>query len=641
MRKFITGTGNKRILHGIPLYIRDVISIIGALYLIFAVLLYPQPILHRSIAFGFFFSIIFLGYTTPGIRDKGKVPFYDWALATLCIGVSLYIGLNIERISSRLVFVDTVTLFDILFGIITLLLLIEGGRRILGPWLPGIGVVALAYIIFGHYIPGKFGHLKYSVEYIIDGLFLTDYGVWGRTMGVATGKIMVFMMFATLLQTTKASDFLFAFVSKIAGRYKGGIGKVAVVASALFGMISGGGPTNATTTGSMTIPIMKKSGFSSEYAACVESAASVGGVFMPPIMGSMAFIMSDIVGIPYADVIRRAALPALIYFAALFMSIDFKARKSKIDGSIKPPADSIFKLIIKGYNFFIPLAYLITRLMMGRPAAKAGLETLGLMIVIGVLNRKKPLTIGILIDTLKKAVGRGTMIVATMATCGILIGVIDVTGVASKLSAYLSSTADVSALLTILMVMLLTLFLGLAMNGSSTYLIAAVLGAPVLIGLGYEPLSVHMFIIFYAAMATVTPPVALTSYVAATIAGADPTKVGWMTMKVGLIGYILPFAFIFNPAILQIGSFLEVLYAFGTIFIGTGILAMGLEGWLFNIRTGFFIRILLIASGIMVMIGHVATILIAAGILAAIMVYGTINMSYNKNKNKEIKDERN
>lgn len=630
MLKYIKNTGNKRNLSGTSLIIRDIISITGALYLIFAVLFYPQPILHRSIAFGFFFSIIFMGYTSPGLKDTGKIPIYDQIFAVLCLGVSIYIGANFERIGSRMVFVDPVLLFDIIFGILALVLLIEGGRRILGPWLPGIGIFALAYLIFGHLIPGKFGHLQFNISYMIDALFLTDYGMWGRTMGVATGQIMVFIMFATLLQSTKASDFLFDFVSKIAGRYKGGIGKVAVVASALFGMISGGGPTNASTTGPMTIPLMKKSGFSSEYAACIESAASAGGVFMPPIMGSMAFLMSDIVGVPYADVVRRAVLPALIYFAALFMSIDFRARKSKIDGSIKPPADSVFKLLLKGYNFFIPLVYLITRLMMGRPTAKAGLETIALMILIGLINRKKPLTIKTIIDTLKSAVSRGTIIVATMATCGVLIGVIDISGVASKFSSYLSSTADISSLLTIISVMLLTLFLGLAMNGSSTYLIAAVLGAPVLVGLGYEPISVHMFILFFAAMATVTPPVALTSYVAATIAGANPNKVGWMTMKVGLVGFALPFSFIFNPAILQIGSFADVVKAFFTILIGTGIIALGLEGWFFELRTNLVIRLMLVAAGVMIVIGNETTIIIAICTVIAVVIYGLLGKYYIK-----------
>lgn len=640
MRKYLSKPGEKRELSGISLTIKNIISIVGALYLIFAVMFYPEPILHRSIAFGLFFSVIFISYSTPGAPKSSKVSLTSWLLAGLSIAVSVYIAIVFKRIISRMVFVDAVLPMDIFFGITTIFLLIEGGRRILGPWLPALGLLGLAYAIFGHLIPGRFGHVKFSLEYLVDGMFLTDYGVWGRTMGIATGKIMVFIMFATLLQTTGAADFLFDFVVKIAGRYKGGIGKVAVVSSGLFGMISGGGPTNVSTTGAMTIPMMKKSGFSKEYAACVEGSASVGGVFMPPIMGSVAFIMSDIAGVPYADVIRRALLPALVYFSALFFSIDFKARKDNIIGALKPPKDSFLKLFIKGYNFFIPLTYLVVRLMNGRPAAKAGLETIGLMLIIGFLNKKNRLNLTKTINTLKKAVSRGLIIVSTMATCGILIGSIDLTGIASKFSAYLSSVASVSGTLTLIVVMLMTLFLGLAMNNSSTYLIAAVLGAPVLINLGYEPLGVHMFILFYAGMATVTPPVALTSFTAATIAGADPMKVGWMTMKVGIVGYILPFIFVLNPAIIQVGTFFEILTAFVFAMAGVGVLAMGLEGWLFGLDFGPLRRFAVIISGFMIMTGNLKTIVIPIVLLSICLLIGFLVKNKKEKVSKEVKDEK-
>jgi len=622
MSKYISKPGEKRPLAGWELHLKNTISIAGALYLIFAVMFYPEPILHRSIAFGMFFSVIFLSYATPGVKAASRIPVSSWIMALLSVGVSVYIAINFNRISERIVFVDQVTALDIFFGIVTLFLLVEGGRRILGPWLPALGLLGLAYAVFGHLIPGKFGHVRFSLDYMIDGMFLSDYGVWGRTMGIATGQIMVFIMFATLLQTTGASDFLFDFVAKIAGKYKGGIGKVAVVSSAMFGMISGGGPTNASTTGAMTIPMMKKSGFTKEYAACVESSASVGGVFMPPIMGSMALIMSDIVGVPYADVIRRALLPALVYFTALFFSVDFKSRKDKISGIIDIPKDSLFKLFLKGYSFFIPLTFLVYRLSAGRPPAKAGLETIGLMLVIGFLNPKNRLNLKKIMETLKKAVSRGLIIVSTMATCGILVGSIDLTGITSKFSAYLTSVAGVSSILTLILVMLMTLFLGLAMNNSSTYLIAAVLGAPALVNLGYEPLGVHMFILFYAGMATVTPPVALTSYTAATIAGADPMKVGWMSMRVGLVGYILPFIFVLNPAIIQIGSLFEVIMAVGFAVAGVAILAMGLEGWLFGIDITIVDRILLACSGFMIMTGNLQVFFIGAVVFGLTVIVG-------------------
>ncbi|MBN1624521.1 MAG: TRAP transporter fused permease subunit [Clostridia bacterium] len=628
MLKNLTGSGNIRSLSGPSLVIKNAISLLAGLYLIFAVLFYPEPILHRSIAFGLFYSVIFISYTTPKSKIINRVPLQDWMLMALSLGVSIYIGINFDRIINRFIFVDPVFTTDIIFGSITLLLLFEGTRRVLGPWLPGLSLLALMYIFFGHLIPGRFGHLKYTTDYIFDGLFLSTYGIWGSTLGIATGMIMVFLMFGTLFKNTGAGDFLFDFVAKVAGKTKGGIAKVAILSSALFGMISGGPLTNATTTGAMTIPAMKKSGFSGEYAASIESCASVGGIFMPPIMGSVVFIMSDVVGIAYFEIVKRAILPALVYFAALFFVVDFRARKMNIEGSASITSEKFIRLLLRGYNFFIPLGYLIFRLVMGRTPAKAGLETIVIMILLGLLNRKKPITLKIIVESLKTSVVKGVMIVSTMAMCGVLIGVIDITGLTAKFSSYLIYISEISIPVTLIAVMLITLFLGLAMNISSSYLIAAVLGAPILVNVGFEPLSVHMFILFFAAMATITPPVAITSYAAASIAGVSPMKVGFMSMKIGMVAYILPFAFIFKPAILLYGSFVDIILTLISALVGTAILGMGLEGWFFGVRTGYIPRIMLGIAGIMIVVGKLPLIGVSASIIAmgvAIMILNKIN----------------
>ncbi|HPQ48265.1 MAG TPA: TRAP transporter large permease subunit, partial [Clostridia bacterium] len=266
MLKYITGTGNKRDLGPKTRLLKDLIAAGAALYLIFAVLFYPNPLLHRSIAFGLFYSVIFISYTTPGAKSIKKVPFYDWILAAASIGVSLHIALNIERLTIRMVYIDPLTFGDYLFGMLTLFLLIEGTRRVTGPWLSGIGLVALLYLFFGNIIPGKFGHLGFSMMNITESIFLSGFGVFGSTMGIATGNVMVFLMFGVVFKNTGAGDFLFDFVNKITGRTTGGVAKMAIASSALFGMVSGGALANVTTTGAMTIPAMKKSGYEGEYA---------------------------------------------------------------------------------------------------------------------------------------------------------------------------------------------------------------------------------------------------------------------------------------------------------------------------------------------------------------------------------------
>ena len=637
MFKFLTGNGRRRLLSGHIKLFRDVLSAVAGLYLVFAVLFYPEPILHKSIAFGLFYSIIFLSYSTPGVRISDKIPVYDFIMSGMSLSVSLYIGLNLNRLVERLIFFDPVTSADIIFGAITIFLLFEGTRRVLGPWLPGLSLLALIYMIFGHHIPGRFGHLQYDTKHIVDGFFLSGYGIWGSTMGIATGKIMIFLLFGSLFRYTGAGDFLFDFVSKIAGKTKGGIAKVAIITSAMFGMVSGGPLTNATTTGAMTIPAMKRNGFSSEYAACIESCASVGGIFMPPIMGSVAFIMSDVVGIQYFEVIKRAAIPALIYFAALFFAVDFKARKENVGNILISCSESLKSLLLRGYTFFIPLIYLIVRLMMGRTASYAGIETIVIMLLLGFTNRRKRLTFTDIYNALKDAISKGVLIVSTMAMCGVLVGTIDLTGLASKLNSYLFKVADFSVVAALIMVMLITLFLGLAMNISSSYLIAAVLGGPILISAGFEPLSVHMFILFYAAMATITPPVAITSYAAATIAGASPMKVGFMSMKVGLVAYILPFALILKPSLLLYDSFPGILFSVLAALIGTGILAMGLEGWFFNMPVNTLIRCGLILIGITIVLGNWQFIMFALIVFALLYIYSRIvNKVIVRGKNEEI-----
>ncbi len=356
MLKCISSAGVRRNLSGTEALIRDIIAAASGLYLLFAVLFYPEPILHRSISFGLFFTIIFMSYNTPGHWNTDKIPLFDWILSGLSLSVGLYIGVNLERLINRTEYFDAVTTLDIVFAILTICLLIEGTRRVIGPWLPGLTLIALAYLVFGHNIPGRFGHMGMSVGRMADSLFLTTNGIWGSTMGIATGKIMIFILFGALFRLSGAGDFLFEFVSKLTGTMKGGIAKVAIISSAMFGMVSGGPLTNVTTTGAMTIPMMKKNGYKSEYAACVESCASVGGVFMPPIMGAVAFLMAEVVGIDYSQVITRAFLPAVTYFAALFFAVDFYARKNRIKGFAKKPSENLFKLIGRGYNLYFGLS---------------------------------------------------------------------------------------------------------------------------------------------------------------------------------------------------------------------------------------------------------------------------------------------
>jgi TRAP transporter 4TM/12TM fusion protein len=386
-------------------------------------------------------------------------------------------------------------------------------------------------------------------------------------------------------------------------------------------MISGGPLSNVSTTGTLTIPAMKKKGYSPEFAAATESCASVGGIFMPPIMGSVVFIMSEVVGIPYASIAKRALLPAIIYFSAIFFVIDARSRKLSMEGISLEDKKPLLLLIRKGANFFIPLAYLVIRLLSGISPARVGLESILVILITSVFMKKSMLKIKIIFETLKSAINRGIMIISTMASCGILIGIINITGITAKFSSFLMSMVDLSVFLTLILVMLITLFLGLAMNITSSYLITAVICAPILIRYGFEPLSVHMFILFFSTMATITPPVALTAFTAATIAETSPMKVAFQAIKIGFVAYILPFVFVFNPAMLLSGTAFQISFSFASAFLGVYFLAMGTEGWFINSKINLVLRILLVTAGILSMFGKIYFTGIAIILVALIYLF--------------------
>ena len=613
---YLWGEGNKRKLTGFPATLYKTIAFFTAIYIFWAIIYYPQPILHRSLSFGLFLALTFMTYTMPGTNTRNRIPWYDWFLAFLSVAVSIYIYLNLERVINRLVFVDPVFLWDMIMGIITVLLLLEGTRRVIGPWLSFLSIISLVYLWAGPFIPGKFGHKGFSSAHAIEELFLTTDGIWGNIMGVATNEVILFVIFGAFLLFSGAGAFLFDFAAAIAGWSRGGLAKVAILASGLFGMISGSPVANASTVGVITIPMMKKSGYPGDFAASVETCASAGGILMPPVMGSVAFVMAEVIRIPYVKVATAAFLPAVLYFLALYFSIDFRARKIGLQGLPKNEIPPLRNTIKQGLPFFIPILYLIFRLTLtGATISRVGLESICLIIVISIFNKKSRMNLKMIFEALADGTEKGIMIVTTMASCGIMIGVFNLTGIGGKFSSVLMSLSDSSLIITLLLVMLLAMFLGLAMNISTAYLLTAVVAAPVLINLGVTVLAAHMFILFYAAMATITPPVAITAFAAASIAGEPPMKVGFMAMRMAIIAYVLPFIFVYWPALLMQAPFYEIIIALFLGVIAVALIAMGLEGWWFEQKVSKISRLLIIIAGIIILTGNIKLILISSAIV--------------------------
>lgn len=625
MNEYLTGTGQKRRLSGFALNVSNAVAVAIGITVILSVFMYPEALLYRSICFGLFFFEIFIRYSMPGSNADEGVPIYDYFLACASFSAGAYIAANIDRIVMRLDFVSPVLPMDLVFGVLTIILLIEGSRRVVGPWLPAFSILSILYMLYGNHLAGRFGHQGFSFEHIIEGLYLSDYGIWGSTFGIAVGQVMVFMIFAVLFQKSGAADFLFDFAASIAGKSRGGVAKIAVITSALFGMITGGPVTDVTTTGSMTIPAMIKKGYSPTSAAAIESSVSVGATFMPPIMGSMAFIMAEVAGIPYGEVAKRAFLPAILYFAVIFFIVDFRSRNLNIEGFSDSGRKSISSVARQGISFFIPLLYLTVRLISGINPERAAVESIALIFVISFLRKKNLFSPKSIIQVLITAVQRGTMVVATMAACGVFVSAVMITGLPSKLSAFLSASSDSSTFIVLLLAMTVCLFLGLAMNGTSSYLITAVICAPILLQQGYNPLGVHMFILFFAAMATLTPPVAITTHTAASIAKAPPWPVSMESMKLSLVAYILPFAFVYNPSILLYGSFATCLITFISALVGSALIASATEKWWFDVKVNLPLRIGILAAGVLLVIAKPAFIFSSLALLAVIIIYTFIN----------------
>lgn len=608
--QYIMGEGEKRKLPANIAQLVKWVAILTTLYNIWAVFGYPEVILHRGISLGIFFGLAFIVYTMPGTSTKNRVPWYDWILAGLSVAVAFYIAANLDRLVARYAFSDAVTGLDLIFGIITIILMLEGSRRIIGPWLSILSIVSILYALLGNYIPGMFGHNGFSITSIVDELFLTTDGIFGQALGIASTYIIMFIIFGAFLTNSGAGDFLFDFASAIAGWSRGGLAKVAIIASGMFGMINGSPVANVSSMGVITIPMMKKVGYQKDFAAAVECTASTGGTIMPPVMGSVAFIMAEVIGVPYIQIAAAAVLPAILYYAALYFAIDFRAGKLGMKGLTREQIPSLTKTLIKGSVFFIPLVFLVVRLLMGLSPSRVGFETTLVILAVSYLRKDTRMNVDRILRALMEGATGGILVVVTMAASGIMIGIINLTGIGTKFSSFLMTLAGHTTIGTLVFTMVLALILGLAMNITPAYLLTAVVAGPVLQSLGIPAMAAHMFILFYAAMATMTPPVASAAFAAAGIADAEPMRVGFLSMRIALVAYIMPFIFVYQQGLLLAAPLWQIILSLISGLLATAFIAMGAEGW-FRVNLSKIQRVMLFTAGLLALPGYLVATLVA------------------------------
>ena len=503
--------------------------------------------------------------------------------------------------------------WDLVAGGLAIVVVLELARRTTGWGLLGIALLALAYAVAGPYLPGPLAHRGYTPVRLIEHLYLTTEGIWGIPLGVSADFVYLFILFGAVLDAAGGGELFISLSSRLTGAARGGPAKTAALASAIMGSLSGSAVANVVTTGSFTIPLMKRTGFRPQFAAAIEAAASTGGQLMPPIMGAGAFILATWTNIPYVRVALAAAIPAALYYVALFMAIHFQAGKMKLPaGTGGGPA------IMPRLHLLLPLGVIVTVLALGRSPMRAafwGVVAAALVSPLGKLTRPDWKRTG---DAIVAA-ARGTVqVAAACAAAGIVVGVASLTGIGLRMSEFIVTLSGGHLPIALVLTALGAIVLGMGLPTTAAYVVLAALGAPALTQLGVPLLAAHLFIFYFGCLSNVTPPVSLAAYAAAGIAGSPPLRTALTALSLAAAGFVVPFMFIYGPPLLLDGSAVVVIGAALSATLGVTALAAAVIGYARG-PLAIWERALLIGTGVSLIAPGVQTD--ALGLLAAAFVF--------------------
>ena len=496
----------------------------------------------------------FLGFLLYGFnpsRHTDKVPVYDIICALLTAGCCIYLFLSWDRIARNFGFINTV---DTVVGVVLVLLVLELTRRAIGMPLVIISLLFLLYAFLGGHITGLFASKDFTLNQVIRTLFASTDGIFGMPIGVSASYVVLFILFGSFLQESGGGELFTDVAFGLVGRYRGGPAKASVVSSCLFGMISGAAVANVVTTGTFTIPLMKKGGYKDNFAGAVEAVASCGGQFMPPIMGAAAFMIATNCDVPYGVVAISAIVPALLYYFYLFLCLDMEAKKTGLKGLPAEELPSVKGALKARGHMLIPLVVLIALLVSGYSPGKSVFWSILLLIATAALRKNTRMGWKSIVRAIRNGVYGASAVAIACACAGIISGVISLTGLGLRFSSILIQLSGGHLLVMLALTMLAAIIMGMGLPTSAAYVILSVLTSPALISLGVEPLAAHFFIFFFACISTITPPVALSAYAGAGIAGADPMKTGWTAFMLGLAGYIVPYLVVYKPSIMLVGT---------------------------------------------------------------------------------------
>jgi TRAP transporter 4TM/12TM fusion protein len=561
-----------------------------------------QPIHHRAVHLAFILFIAFLLSNTKKDTQNSKVGLVlNYICSLLAVGVAVYVSLNVDRIMTRFPMADTFTNFDMFFGVVILLLVLEMTRRTIGWPLVLVCLTFLLYAFLGPHIPGVMYHSGYSIRRIVEYMFFTMEGIYGMPIAVASTYVYLFVLFGVFLSKSGGGDFLIDVAKAIAGKASGGPAKVAIFASGFMGMISGSAVGNVVTTGTITIPMMKRAGFKPVFAGAVEAVASTGGQIMPPLMGVAAFLLAEVTGIPYSKVAISSLFPAILYFLSLYMVIHFSSKKQDIK-ALTDDIPNIGPVLRQGGQFLLPPLVLIYLLIRGYPMIQIALWTIILTWLVSFVRSNTRMSLSKLLDALESGARNAIIVSTACAAAGIVIGGISLTAVGGKLISIVASQAHLNIIFTLLLTMIVCIVLGMGMPAPAAYLITAVLTAPILVSLGLPLLPAHLFCLYFAIISFITPPVAVAAYAAAGISGGQLSKTGWTALRLGLCGFIIPFAFVYKPSLLLLSSWHDVVFGIVTAIVGILYITAGMIGYFTEDINSWVERVLCILGGILLIV---------------------------------------
>lgn len=553
-------------------------------------------------------------------RKRTAPPLYDIALVILTVVVFGYLVMNYGRVATTGGFLTTM---DLMVAAIGIFLVIEAGRRTSG----NLAVLALVFLLFnfwGKFVPGTLGHSGFTIKRVLSHMFWGSQGIFGVGIGVSATYIFLFVLFGSFLKHSGFSQFINDIALTMVGRSPGGPAKVAVLASALLGMINGSAIANVATTGTITIPLMKKTGYKAEFAAAVEAVASTGGQFAPPIMGAVGFVMAEFLGVSYAKVMVAAILPAFLYYLGIIVSVHLEAKKLGLKGLSKENIPDAKKVMKERGHLIIPLVLLIGMMMMGYTPLFAAVAAIFSTVIAAALRKETRMDLATIIEAIEEGARGAVGVGVSCVLIGLVIGTVSLTGLGLSFGyVVLRVVGEGQLFLGGFMVMIMSIILGMGVPGVAAYVIVAAVAVPVLITVGATPMAAHMFCLIYACLSNITPPVAMSSYVAAGIAKANQTKTSIIAVKLGITGFIIPFFFLNNPVLL-IGSTDGVplsltIRALITACIGVISISAGLEGMLVK-RCSMFTRVLLIGIGFLAISPTLQTDILGIILLIGIVI---------------------